>query len=127
MRYMTRVGYDPAAQGDVMKMLAKLDKGNEAPQFLSTHPSSESRLKQVNKLLATKYKNVGGERDAGRYEQMVLARLEALPPPRHTQAMANAAALQQRALERQQGIVCQDTPEGRRCERLGRPVSEPGP
>jgi predicted Zn-dependent protease len=82
MRYMSRLGYDPAAQGSVMKVLQALGK-NTSPEFLSTHPYPESRIEQINQLLATDYaatqNNPQYKLNADEYKRRMLTKLAMLP------------------------------------------------
>lgn len=55
MEYMARVGYNPAAQRDVMEILLKASGGSGQPEFFSTHPHPESRIAQINDLLVGRY------------------------------------------------------------------------
>jgi predicted Zn-dependent protease len=84
MRYMSRVGYDPAAQGSVMKVLQAAGGPNSQPEFLSTHPYPESRIEQVNKLVATEYagtqNNPQYQLKAEEYRRRMLGKLALLPP-----------------------------------------------
>ena len=44
--YMARAGYHPSAARDFWVRMQGA-KGPQQPQFLSTHPSSETRIKQI--------------------------------------------------------------------------------
>lgn len=82
MRYMSRVGYDPAAQGNVMRVLQSLGKSG-TPEILSTHPFPEDRIAQVNALLASDYaatrNNPQYVLKANEYRQRMLSKLALLP------------------------------------------------
>ncbi|MCL4222203.1 MAG: M48 family metalloprotease [Phycisphaerales bacterium] len=85
MRYMTKVGYDPAAARDAMNVLKELSAGGERPpELLSTHPYPENRLDQINHRLRTIYAEQVGNPDYKRYEteykRRMLNRLVMLPP-----------------------------------------------
>jgi len=84
MRYMSRVGYDPVGQRQVMQILAEASGPSQTPEFLSTHPYPESRIEQIDKLLATTYAHTQNDPDyglyAGRYEQQFLRVIDDLPP-----------------------------------------------
>lgn len=43
LEYMARAGFDPRASVALWKNMQK-DKGNEPPEFMSTHPSSDTRI-----------------------------------------------------------------------------------
>jgi len=56
--YMAKAGYDPHASRDLWVRMAAAAKGKERPpQFLSTHPSEETRVKQIEEWMpeALKY------------------------------------------------------------------------
>ncbi|HEX8875249.1 MAG TPA: M48 family metallopeptidase [Phycisphaerales bacterium] len=57
MRYMTKVGYNPAGQLQVMQILKAAAGSGKQPEFLSTHPLPDTRIKRIQELLATKYKD----------------------------------------------------------------------
>lgn len=85
MRYMTRAGYDPIGQRQVMEILAEASSGGRQPELLSTHPHPESRIKQIDNLLATKYAGVSGSSKVGLYEsrfrQKFLTPIARVPAP----------------------------------------------
>jgi predicted Zn-dependent protease len=46
--YMAKAGYDPRAARDLWQRMAAAAKGrSRPPEFLSTHPSEETRIKQI--------------------------------------------------------------------------------
>ncbi len=45
-------GYDPHAAVDFWKRMAEKSKGQKPPEFLSTHPSDETRIKDIESFLA---------------------------------------------------------------------------
>jgi len=97
MRYMSRAGYDPMGQMQVMQVLAEASQGPRQPELLSTHPHPESRIEQIQNLLATEYaytqNNPAFELKTERYQNLFLSRLAALPPPEHSGfALASAAS-----------------------------------
>lgn len=55
LRYMTRVGYNPVGQRQVMEILASLDKQGRQPEFLSTHPYPEERIKNIDVAIRERY------------------------------------------------------------------------
>jgi predicted Zn-dependent protease len=85
MRYMTRAGYDPVGQRQVMAILAEASSGARSPEFLSTHPHPESRIAQINELLATDYAGITGTSRVGlyesRYRQKFLTPIASVPAP----------------------------------------------
>jgi predicted Zn-dependent protease len=56
MRLMSDLGFDPREMLGVMRILAEVSKGNKQPEMLLTHPYPESRIEQINQILA-KYKD----------------------------------------------------------------------
>lgn len=55
LRYMTREGYDPRAQVQVMEILKASMTGERGLEFFATHPYPETRIKRLNRLLQTDY------------------------------------------------------------------------
>lgn len=53
LELMARAGYNPTAAITLWRKMQRADGGNGSPQFLSTHPSSDSRIKQMQALLPT--------------------------------------------------------------------------
>jgi predicted Zn-dependent protease len=46
--YMAKAGYDPRAARDLWQRMAEASKGrSRPPEFLSTHPSEETRIRQI--------------------------------------------------------------------------------
>ena len=50
LELMARAGYDPNAAVNVWKKMSLLSEGS-TPQFLSTHPSNETRIQELNKAI----------------------------------------------------------------------------
>jgi len=79
MRYMSRAGYDPAGQKQVMEVLARASQGARPPEILSSHPYPENRISQINELLRTEFagtqNNDGYTLGAERYRARFLSRL----------------------------------------------------
>ncbi len=48
---MAKAGYDPRAAVEFWKRMAKLGEGQKPPEFLSTHPSDDRRIKQIEEWL----------------------------------------------------------------------------
>ncbi len=98
MRYMTRAGYNPRGQLEVMQVLAAEAGGARQPEWLSTHPLPESRIARINEYLANEYaatqNNPSFVINKAEYHSRMIERLNALPPaPEPTQqeqAQANA-------------------------------------
>lgn len=59
--FMAMAGYDPAQAPEFWKRMAALNGGSDVPEFLSTHPSGETRIADLNKRLpeALKYYKTG--------------------------------------------------------------------
>lgn len=78
MRYMSRAGYDPAAQRDVMEILRRASDGQgRPPELLSTHPYPETRIARIEERLGTQYppeERATLVRNQPQYEQNVLVR-----------------------------------------------------
>ena len=69
MRYMVAAGYDPHGMYEVMEILATASEGNNMPpEFLSTHPHPETRLKTITELLEGEYAYTQNNPDFGKYD-----------------------------------------------------------
>jgi predicted Zn-dependent protease len=55
VRYMVKNGYDPRGQVQVMEILRDSMKGARQPEILSTHPLPESRIRDLQALIARDY------------------------------------------------------------------------
>lgn len=55
--FMAMAGYDPAEAPKFWERMAALSAGQEPPEFISTHPSNERRIEELNALIpeAMKY------------------------------------------------------------------------
>ncbi len=88
--YMVANGYDPVGQRQVMEILGRGAQGQRPPEWLSTHPASETRVRRINAMLKDKYAYTQNSRDYGlfpeRYRTRMLSRLAALPAPRQARA-----------------------------------------
>lgn len=85
MRYMARAGYNPYGAYEAMQVLVDAaNKTQRPPEFLSTHPYPETRLKQIQQRLQKEYpdalKDKRSKTFPGRYQNQMLRRLTMLPP-----------------------------------------------
>jgi predicted Zn-dependent protease len=59
--FMSMAGYDPEEAVPFWQRMAAVNKGTRLPEFLSTHPSDETRIKKLTELIpgikSTYYKN----------------------------------------------------------------------
>ncbi len=88
LRYMTRLGYNPIGQVQVMKVLKRASgRGGAAPEFLSTHPYPDTRIKHLNEVIRERYPDYDDPQRyriyRDRYRRNVLNVLEKLPPAKH--------------------------------------------
>lgn len=51
LTFMALAGYDPAEAVTFWEKMSKASEGQRPPEFLSTHPSEESRIKAIQKAL----------------------------------------------------------------------------
>lgn len=89
LRYMTKLGYNPVAQVQVMEILKAASGGRGGgPEWLMTHPLPETRIERLEDIIREKYPDYNYQRKyqfyAGRFQNRVLAELRQLPRPRHT-------------------------------------------
>jgi predicted Zn-dependent protease len=57
VRLTTLAGYDPQAMIGVMEVLERAGGGQSPPEFFSTHPKPENRVKYINGLIAKEFPN----------------------------------------------------------------------
>jgi len=77
VRYMTRAGYDPYGMLEVLHVLQEASRGAKQPEFLSTHPHPETRIKTVTSLLGGEYAYTQNNPSFKKYEDRF--RREAVP------------------------------------------------
>jgi len=87
MRYMARAGYNPVGQKLVMETLKRASGGSSQPEWLSTHPESDTRIDRINTLLRTEYAYTQNSSEyvmkEQEYQRRMLDRLARLGPPNH--------------------------------------------
>lgn len=49
--YMAAAGYDPHAAASLWRRMAERNKGKTTPEFLSTHPADETRVREIEGLI----------------------------------------------------------------------------
>lgn len=87
VRYMAKVGYNPVGQIQVMEILRQASGGGAPPEWLSTHPASDTRVSNLEDIIT---KNYPRHTDASFYKfgfeefkQNILTPLSKLPPAKH--------------------------------------------
>jgi len=55
MRYMSKAGYNPRGQLEVMQILKREAGGGSPPEFLATHPLPDTRIREIEQSLAKDY------------------------------------------------------------------------
>jgi predicted Zn-dependent protease len=83
LRYMTKLGYNPVGQLQVMQIL-KREGGSAGLEMLSTHPLPKSRIDRLERLIKREYPDYdkpGAYRFAkDEYQRQILDAFEKLPP-----------------------------------------------
>jgi predicted Zn-dependent protease len=95
LRYMTKAGYDPKQMLGVMQVLVEAMQGNRSPEFFSTHPYPETRIKTITEQLQKNYANAKGVTNEQQYQQRMLRPLgtHALRPASGATVAANFGKL----------------------------------
>lgn len=75
---MARSGFSPEASVQLWKNMSKLSK-DAPPEFMSTHPSNETRIKQLNAHLAVSQPYYLAEKSSGKLPQCVKPKV--IPKP----------------------------------------------
>lgn len=88
VRYMTKLGYNPIGQIQVMKVLKRAGGGGGGGlEILSTHPLPDSRIKHLNDHIKKNYPDFEDPQkyriNRDRYQRQVLAVFKKLPPAKH--------------------------------------------
>lgn len=87
VRYMTKLGYDPMGQVQVMEILQAAAGSGSSPEFLSTHPTPSTRIKQLKKILEKKFPDRSKFRfGEAEFARNILESLSKLPPAKNTGA-----------------------------------------
>lgn len=109
VRYMARAGYNPVGQIQVMQILGKAGGAGGTPEWLSTHPTSETRIEKLDEIITQQYPRY---RDASHYQMgeqsfkdNVLTPLSMLPPAKHG---SDSAMLSPDQFKRIAGIAWED-------------------
>ena len=58
---MAKAGYDPSAAVGFWERMSKVQQGGKPPEFLSTHPSDETRIAQIKQWLPEAMKEYKGK------------------------------------------------------------------
>lgn len=107
MRYMTKAGYNPIGQKMVMQVLRDASKGGRDAEIFATHPYPETRIKDIERLLAGEYaytqNNPKYVLNEERYRNQFLSRAASITPPPPKKQNASGQNLQQRGQTPQQG------------------------
>jgi len=91
LRYMTKLGYNPIAQIQVMKILkAESEKsggGGRGPEWMATHPLPDTRIKRLENLIRKQYPDFEDvnkyQFHVQRFRTNILIPLSKLGPPKH--------------------------------------------
>lgn len=89
VRYMTRLGYNPVGQVQVMQVLKEASGGGSQMEMLSTHPLPQTRIDRLTNLINAQYPaalNANNDMfsfNQPAYQQRMLIPLKNLPPARH--------------------------------------------
>jgi len=78
---MARSGFAPDASVQLWKNMAKLSK-TAPPEFMSTHPSNETRIKQLNKHLTVSQPYYLAEKNSGNLPQCVKPKVIPMSKPK---------------------------------------------
>ncbi|KAF9263887.1 hypothetical protein L218DRAFT_1076826 [Marasmius fiardii PR-910] len=90
IRLMSKACYDPKGAPEMFARLAQLESGRRAPQFISTHPTSESRVKYLEQMLPEAYDILAANPNCSRIQQQAtafrdMARMRTLGQPNEHQ------------------------------------------
>jgi predicted Zn-dependent protease len=57
VRFSSEATYDPRSMIELMKILEESSKGNQPPEFFSTHPNPENRIQRIQAAIHEQYPN----------------------------------------------------------------------
>ena len=87
VRYMSKLGYNPIGQVQVMELFAKMQaaSGSKPSEWTSTHPDPANRVKRLRDEISRSYaatqKDPKYKLNEAEYRSKMLGRLALLPPP----------------------------------------------
>jgi len=55
VRFTTEAGYDPQVMIGVMEVLAEAGKGQQPPEFFSTHPNPDRRIERIQAAIKDQF------------------------------------------------------------------------
>ncbi|KAG7093373.1 hypothetical protein E1B28_007054 [Marasmius oreades] len=73
IRLMAKACYDPKGAPEMFSRLAQLESGRRAPQFMTTHPTSESRVKYLEQILPEAYNILAANPNCARIQDEATA------------------------------------------------------
>ncbi len=79
VRYMARAGYDPAESVRFWQAMGERSEGGRPPEFLSTHPAEERRIRELRRMLPEVQPVYEENRLTDAALQRLLGRLRATP------------------------------------------------
>lgn len=65
-RFMAQAGFNPAEAVTLWEKMAELSKGQQPPEWMSTHPANETRIENLEANLPTAKELYRGARLAGK-------------------------------------------------------------
>jgi predicted Zn-dependent protease len=115
VRYMAKVGYNPVGQIQVMEILREASGGGAPPEWLSTHPASDTRISNLEEIITENYPryNEDGFYNMGfdSFKQNILTPLSKLPPAKH----GGSAMLSPAEFEKIAGISWEEAVGQKKC------------
>jgi predicted Zn-dependent protease len=111
MRYMSKIGYNPRGQLQVMEILKAAAGGaGGQPEWMSTHPLPDTRIREIEGLLAGEFaqaaNNPANAFNEARFQSEFLTRLNKLPAPTKTSEREVQALIQLAAAHTNCGSTC---------------------